>query len=56
MTATQEDIFSQPAVLVDLTKKKICYETKFKSKRFSKGFYLSFDVRQVVVKNCLYFL
>ena len=57
MTATQEDIFSQRAVLVDLTKKKkICYETKFKSKRFSKGFYLSFDVRQVVVKNCLYFL
>jgi hypothetical protein len=56
ITATVEEIFSQRPVLVDLSKNYYVMQLKFKSERFSKGFYLSFDVQRVFVKNSLYFL
>ena len=56
ITATVEEIFSQRPVLVDLSKNYYVMQLKFKSERFSKGFYLSFDVQRAFVKNCLYFL
>jgi ABC-type microcin C transport system permease subunit YejE len=57
ITATQEEIFSQRPVLVDLSKNYYVMPLKSRvRKRFSKGFYLSFDVQRAFVKNCLYFL